>query len=142
MSGFEALELPWQGRTPTIAANRMMGALQLYERAVGTQDFLALCREGMGAAPAVFSAAYAGLLRYAGERVSDEEVYRACLAESWVGVQSVAIADKLLHLQMLRLPPERRAQIEAASAEAEEKLEGEAGEEAEPENPTPAAQAS
>jgi hypothetical protein len=142
MSGFEPLNLEWSGRTVTIRPNRMMGAMQVYERHISPQDFLLIARGGIGAAPAVCCAAYGALLRYAGERVIDDDIYVACRDEGWAGDQSLAITDKLLELQLLRLPPAQREEIMAAGERQAEEGGPEPEKEPEPENPTPAAPAS
>jgi hypothetical protein len=138
MSGFEPLELPWKDALYTVKGNRMMGALQVYERHVSPEDFLRIARGGMGAAPAVCSAAYGALLRYASARIADDDIYLACRDAGWADEQSLTIVDKLLELQLLRLPPAQRAEVMAVG----EKADGEPHREPEPANPTPAAPAS
>ena len=152
MSGFEPLELKWGGVTYTIAPHKMMGALQRFERAITPQDFMLLTEGGMGAAPSVCASAYGALLRYAGARVSDQDVYLACRDEEaelpWAGETAAAVMDTIVHLQMLRLPPKERERIEAAIDEAAGDADKEAdtaermAAEPEPANPTNAAPAS
>ncbi len=134
MSGFDPIVLEWGGRSWTIEPHKMMGALQIYERAVTPQDFQLLAAGGMAAAPAVVSAAYGALLRYAGARVGDDEVFLKCRQETFTGEKSMAIMDRLVDLQWLRIDPAERERIRA---ELERQQPG-SGEETKPENPPPA----
>jgi len=93
-SPFDAIHLRWQGKTHTIAPDRVMGAIQRIE------DHLTLAELQADAARGTLrlgkmSAAFASVLRYAGaEEVTASDVYAGMFGED--AKQNVVAAVALL----------------------------------------------
>lgn len=121
MPAFEDIHLSWHGRGYVIRANRVMGALARIEDVI---TFAELHQAfGRGTVPiAKLSAAYGAVLRYAGARVTDEEVYLEAFSAE--GQETVLAAVQTLMEMML--PPSLRDTADA-------------GQEAPPANPPAAA---
>ena len=75
MALFESQSLMWKGETYVIPSDRMLGAIATIEEHFTIMEMLAASH---GRPPLVkISRAFAALLRYAGCKVSDEEMYRS-----------------------------------------------------------------
>jgi hypothetical protein len=132
MSVFDDIELPWAGSTFVIKSNRVMGAIARIEDAITLAELQAYAVKG--AAPiGKLSMAYAAVLRYAGARVTDEEVYEKSFAGDR---EQEAMILSIMNLMKLMLPPSARAKMEAAMND----IDGEG--DAEPGNSPAAAKAS
>lgn len=112
MSGlFQQIELKWRDRNYVIPASRVLRAVARVEDVVTVQQLLVPDQVPM----AKVAMAYGSLLRYAGARVEDEEVYQTLFG----GAQSNALVAVTTLLQLM-LPPQVRKALEER-AEAEEK---------------------
>ena len=97
MSGiFEPVHLTWKGHEYTVAADRVMRLIATLEEHVTLADLLS------GRPPhARLAMAYADALRYAGAKVSEEEVYEA-LFQGEEGSRYTAVIQGVL---MMMIPP-------------------------------------
>jgi hypothetical protein len=74
MAIFEDQTLWWKGEAFVVPATRMLGAIAVIEEHI---TFIEMVAASQGKPPLVkISRAFGALLRYAGCKVSDEEVYR------------------------------------------------------------------
>lgn len=160
MNGFDPIELVWDGRTHAIPANRVMGAVQVYEKAMTAHQmedisvdidkiFWQLVTRGMAAIPGTCAHVYGRLLRYAGVSAADSEVFTACREEGWAGELSAKVEDVMREIHLLRLPPKTREQMERLlgglleeASEETQAAEEKAAKEPETGNPPDAAEAS
>jgi hypothetical protein len=75
MAVFESQTLMWKGETYVIPSNRMLGAIAELEEHI---TFTEMVRAQLGKPPVVkISRAFGALLRYAGCKVTDDEVYES-----------------------------------------------------------------
>lgn len=76
MGIFEDVTLTWKGQDHTIEASRVMGAIAKVEEIITLRELFDYYQKSD--APMVkLSMAFASVLRYAGAKVKDEEVYAA-----------------------------------------------------------------
>jgi hypothetical protein len=121
MAVFSDVELEWQGQLYTIASDRMMKAIAIIEGHITVSEIL-LVTVGRSIPLSKLCMAYAAVLRYAGARVTDEQVYESVFDGADVqGTMSRAV-EKLMTMM---LPASTRARLEAEAA-AEMAGEGEA----------------
>jgi hypothetical protein len=112
MQGFEDVVLLWQGQEYRVPANSQMMLIAKVEDAVSRdtgQQALAVMLRPEGPPYSRLAAGYATALRYAGARVSDEEVYLALqqgIADQ-DGAETV-FRDQVLGLLALLSPPVAR----------------------------------
>lgn len=114
---FTPIELDWNGKTITVRPHKVMGLISAIEDVITFPELQAYAVRG--AAPVgKLSMAYARVLRYAGVRVTDEEVY----AKSFSGSEEEqeAMGRAIQNLLFMMMPPEARAKVEAIMAGAEE----------------------
>jgi hypothetical protein len=110
---FEDVTLKWAGVEYTIPADSMMRAIMLIEEWFTLED---LHMKSVHLKRAKISAAFAAVLRYAGAKVTDEEVYAGMFKK---GVANTTIAA-VTALSMMMVPADA---IEAAAKGVEPKKE-------------------
>lgn len=74
---FEDIKIEWDGDEYVVPSNRVMGAIARVEEFVTLKELSEFSQKPEGAKYAKLSQAYGTLLRYAGAKVEDEEVYEA-----------------------------------------------------------------
>ncbi|MFP4539285.1 MAG: hypothetical protein ACLFPA_13405 [Dichotomicrobium sp.] len=115
---FDDFPLEFRGVDYTIPADRRMGAIAAVEEVITLAELTAMCaRESVPLGR--LSAAYGALLRYAGAKVSDEEVYAGMFSD---GDFFEAAVLALQGLMSLMLPP---AALNGAGEEAADVAPGE-----------------
>jgi hypothetical protein len=113
MGVFTDIELDWGGKVFTIRGQRVMGAISRIEDVITMPELQAYSLKGTYPL-AKLCAAYASMLRYAGARVSDEEVYALCFAGER---EQEAVVMGVMNLMKMMLPASARAKMEAALAD-------------------------
>jgi hypothetical protein len=114
MGVFSDIELVWAGNVHTIRSHKVMGAIARIEDIITMPELRAFA--GRGTAPvAKLCSAYATVLRYAGARVTDEEVYEVAFSGEQ---EQEAVIHGVLNLMKMMVPASARARLEAAMAEA------------------------
>jgi len=101
MGAFDAVTLAWAGFEYVIPANRVMGAIARIEDVVTLEE---LGRYGeRGTMPlAKLAMAYGAVLRYAGAKVKDEEVFAGMFSD---GQKQNDLVTALMSLLTMMLPP-------------------------------------
>jgi hypothetical protein len=96
MGIFEPVTLTWQGGEYTVPADRVLGLIASVEEHITLADL------GRASTPklAQLSYAYAAALRYAGARVTADEVYAACFRDTASTVQAL-----ITSLLIMMIPP-------------------------------------
>lgn len=74
MSIFEQVQLTWEGKSYEIPPDKVMGAIAVVEEVVTLQDLVTYAQKNSHPMSKM-ARAYGELLRYAGAKVTDEEVY-------------------------------------------------------------------
>lgn len=98
MSIFQDITLTWKGKEYVIKGNNVLRLIAQIEDVITLQELLKFAQKG--AAPvAKISSAFTLALRYAGVKVSDEEVYASCF-----GAQHAAKNATLTLLTMMTPP--------------------------------------
>lgn len=133
MGAFDDIALDWDGKTYTIPANKVMGAIARIEDVMTLGELLAYV-ERETAPFGKISAAYAAVLRYAGCRVTDDDVYAGIFAadKKPAEVQTIVITSLTTLLAMMMpkqpatadkesLPGNRRSRRAAAAGNASSK---------------------
>lgn len=128
---FNDIELVWGGKTYTIKSHRVMGAIAQMEEHITMTEMAAYSRRGT-APLARMCQAYAAMLKYAGARVTADEVYQVAMN---LPEGQMTVYLTVMQMMIAATPRDRQAEfqrrIEAAQAAAEA---GEAaGDVAEPE---------
>lgn len=100
MALFDDVSLTWKGREYVIPRNRVMGAIARVEDVLTLHELLVIQTRG-GTPYAKLSAAYGTVLRYAGAKVEDEDVYAGMFKAETSGEIGGAVVN-LLHMM---LPP-------------------------------------
>ena len=101
MSVFDDIRLHWQGRDYVIRSNRVMGAIARIEDHLTIAE-LQQYSERNTAPLAKIAMAYGAVLRYAGARVDDDEVYEGLFAAD---DSSEVIMASLQTLLTMMVPP-------------------------------------
>ena len=103
MASFEDVRLQWAGEDYVIKANRMLGAIARIEDVVTLNE---LQRFGLrGTAPmAKIAMAYGAVLRYAGAKVTDDEVYAGMFGAG--GTSAEAVVESVSTLVAMMIPPQ------------------------------------
>jgi hypothetical protein len=115
MGAFADIEMVWAGKTYTIQSHRVMGAIARIEDVITLPELQAYSARGTYPL-AKLCTAYATVLKYAGARVTDEEIYEMAFAGE--GAQE-AVINGVLNLMQMMVPASARAKMEAAIAEAD-----------------------
>jgi hypothetical protein len=102
---FDPYEITWRGATYTIPANRLLGAIAAAEEVITLAELAAAMQKN---APPLtrIARAYAAVLRYAGAKATDDEVYVGMFNDA--GADVVAAVAGLLQLMM---PPQANAKV-------------------------------
>ena len=100
---FEPVTMTWGGRDYTIPADRVMRAIASVEDVFTLVDLHRYMATGSPPL-AKISSVYAMLLRYAGAKVSDEEVYAGMFDKESGSLQANA-TNAIMVLLQLMLPP-------------------------------------
>lgn len=101
MGIFSDVRLEWGEAAFTITADRVLGAIAVVEDHITLGDLGA--RKSLPLAK--ISMAYGAVLRYAGAKVSDDEVYNAMFRDKGRRLQRAA-SEAVFALQVLMIPPE------------------------------------
>ena len=100
---FAPIEIIWKGQTHTIPPERVLGAIAVVEEHL-TMGELAQDAQAGNIRVARLARAYGALLRYAGLRTTDEDVY-AELFQGQSGEVRQRIVDGINTLMVLMVPP-------------------------------------
>jgi hypothetical protein len=146
MGAFTDIELVWGDLVYTIKSFRVMGAITQIEDVITFNEIAAFMRRGT-APMARLCQGYAAALKYAGAKVTGEDVYSAVYAEPEM---QLAVLKAVTSILALALPAAQRAELElkfaAVDAGAPDDAGGEpaghSGEDTDPGNSRPAAEAS
>lgn len=121
---FDPVVLVWDGREFEIPARRVMGAIHRVERHITfneMQDYAERETAPLG----ILASAYASVLRYAGCKVTDEQVYEGMFED---GESVMMVINAVNNLLMMMLPAKARNRAMKALEEGEEeKTEAETG---------------
>src|SRR5687767_11965225 len=120
-NAFDNVVFNWRDKEYRIPANRMLGAIARIEEVI-TMGNLGLQVERGTPPVAKVAQAYAAVLRYAGARVTDDDVYCGMFAET---NPKQAVAAAINTLFGIMVPPSAKARF-AAALEANEAEEVEA----------------
>lgn len=111
---FPDIELVWADKVYTIKSHRVMGAMQRMEEHVTLNEMGAFAQRGT--APLVrMCQAFAAVLKYAGARVTPEEVYQHALSDA---NGQMAVFMTMMQLMMAAMPLSKRAEFEQRVNEA------------------------
>lgn len=113
MGAFQDIELVWKGKTFTIQSHRVMGAIYRIEEVITLQEFMNYSIRGT-APLGKLSGAYASVLRYAGAKVKDEEVYAECFEGP---EQQAMVMTAVANMIQMMLPPSAREKMRQALEE-------------------------
>jgi hypothetical protein len=113
MAIFEEITLTWAGADYTIEPNKVMGAIARIEEVITLKELGEYAQKG-DAPMAKLAMAFAAVLRYAGARVSEEEVYAAMFSKEG---QTSAMASISTLLTMM-IPPNAFKQTQSGKAQA------------------------
>lgn len=111
MGVFSDIELEWESKVFTIPSNRVMKAIALIEETITLGEFQAFALRGT-APLAKLCMAYGSVLRFAGARVTDDEVYDAAFSGEKAQVSMMAA---IMNLMKMMLPAQARRKLEAAT---------------------------
>lgn len=115
MGVFTPVELEWKEQIFTVKPHKVMGMIAAIEDVITLPELQAHCLRGsppMGK----LSMAYGVALRYAGARVTNDEVYDFAFSSSQ---SQLSVMQAAMGLMKMMLPPAARARLEAAEAEGE-----------------------
>jgi hypothetical protein len=112
MALFESQSLMWKGETYIIPSDRMLGAIATIEEHF---TFMEMIAASHGRPPLVkISRAFAALLRYAGCKVSDEEMYRSIFDPNANIMERIEAA--LVTFLLMMTPPAQLSTSQAKGA--------------------------
>jgi hypothetical protein len=107
---FKPVTLEWKGRPVVIPANRLLGAIAAVEEAVTFNELIEFSKRRAYPTARV-AAAFGILLRYAGEDVTDEQIYAGLFGDPAVTMDAAAAIQLLM---MMMVPPHlRNGKVEA-----------------------------
>lgn len=109
MGVFKDISLEWRGEPFVIPAKRVMRAIAIVEREMTLSDLVEQRNTGRIRLTQV-AAAFGHLLRFAGAKVEDEEVYEGMFG---AGEQRASVLDALDTLLTLVIPPSAVKHAEA-----------------------------
>lgn len=112
---FQDVTLAWGGADHAIPHNRVLGAIAIVEQLI-TLGELSTMSEARQLRYAQLSGAYAALLRYAGVKVTDEQVFDAFFGNVGEGMVGKAL-EIVYKLHQLMIPPARLLEAEKKLAE-------------------------
>lgn len=102
MSIFTPVELEWKGATYTVAPHRVMGLIAAIEDVITLHE-MAVFMQRSSLPTARMATAMAAALRYAGCRVTGDDVYELVISDPVKGGRIVAAVMRIMRLTM----PER-----------------------------------
>lgn len=102
MGIFQPVTFKWKEQEYTVQANQVMGLIAQIEDVITLAELL----KRKGAPLAKVAMAYAAALRYAGAKVSDEEIYKGMFSSNASETIQAAIAGLL----SMMIPPEEVAE--------------------------------
>jgi len=100
MAIFEEVSLTWEGKEYKIEPTKVMGAIAKIEEIITLKELLEYFQKG-DAPMAKLSMSFATVLRYAGAKVTDEEVYSGMFQD---GLQD-NIMNSIYNLLFMMIPP-------------------------------------
>lgn len=101
MGIFQPINFGWNGKTYTIPADQVLGAIAIVEEHITFMELIAATK---GRPPLVaISRAFAGVLRYAGGDIADDEVYAGMFKHGSAQKQAINAVNTLL---VMMVPPE------------------------------------
>lgn len=103
MSTFEEVKVSWKGQEAAIPANNVLRAIAKVESVLTVGELGALSITGAPKPLAKISMAYGLLLRHAGIKVEDDDIYAAMFSGPDTIVQAGALLNALIALMV---PPE------------------------------------
>ena len=113
MAIFEEVRLAWKDDEIVIPANRVLSAIAVVEEQITFSELIS-CMQRAKPPLVAISKAFAGVLRFGGLRVTDEEVY--------AGMFETNVAERVIHavntLLMMMTPPAALATPAATVAPA------------------------
>ena len=110
MAIFADMKLGWNGTDYVIPADRMLGAVAVIEEHMTFHEMFALVRQGKPSL-VTLSRTWGAVLRYAGAKVTDDEVYVGMFAGPTVSERVIEAINTLL---LIMMPP---SAVAAANAE-------------------------
>lgn len=119
-NAFDKIILEWQGDEYVIDAHRVMGAIARIEDVITLGDLYNYTQRGSAPA-AKLCMAYAAVLRYAGAKVVDEDVYSMCFES---GDNAEKLMQSVMALMNIMLPKKARERLKK-EVDKEMKKEGE-----------------
>jgi hypothetical protein len=106
---FSPITLDWKGQPVTIPADALLGAIATVEKVVTFNEMLEFDRR-QAYPGALMARAYGALLRYAGVKVTDEEVYAGLFGDAELASN---VTGSMQILMVMMVPPHlRRGEIE------------------------------
>ena len=108
MGPFEDVTFEWEGKSHTIPAHRMMGAINRIENAVTLQELVGYAERGIAPLGKV-AMGYAAVLRYVGVTVTDTEVYEKMFSSKEA---QAFVLDASMGLLEMMVPPSARGQFQ------------------------------
>jgi hypothetical protein len=101
MSIFKKVELTWGGQEFEIPPEKVMGAIAVVEEIVTLQDLVGYAQKNSHPMSKM-ARAYGELLRYAGAKVTDEEVYLGMFP----GNDKASVIESIGILLTMMIPPD------------------------------------
>lgn len=120
---FEDIHLSWGGKNYLIRSNRVMGAIARIEDVLTIPD-LKRYLDRNDAPLAKIAMAFGSVLRYAGAKVEDDEVYQSMLMDGEQASVATTAIEVLLMMMVPKSAIEKAAREAASAAEAEEEGDG------------------
>lgn len=103
MAIFDSRTVVWRGTEYVIPATRIMGAIATIEEVITLVELSTSMKEGKPPLHKI-AKAYAGVLRYAGAKATDEEVYAGMFANGLNPDQILAATYGLMELMIPKQP--------------------------------------
>lgn len=114
MNPFEDITIEWSGTPYVISANKVMGAISRIEEVVTLEELGRF--HARGTAPLIkLCQAYGTVLRYAGAKVTDEEIYAGIFTDQG----KARVLASVSTLMMMMVPPSVRDAPELPADTAE-----------------------
>ncbi len=109
MSGFDDVRLEWSGKEYIIRKDRVLGAIARIEDVVTMAELQRFWDRGT-APMAKIAMAYGAVLRYAGAKVTDDEVYVGMFGSG--GTPADSVVTSVTHLIEMMVPKSAREEVE------------------------------
>lgn len=126
MQGFEDVTLGWKDETYTIPANRQMGLVARIEDALSGdtgRHAINILVQREGPPYSRLAAAFGAALRYAGAKVTDEEIYLSIMEDFAKSQRDVSakLQSVIVALLMVIAPPVAKAAMSSTESSTEKK---------------------